>query len=195
MHRAKQHNGTLAFTLGLILLGYGAGHQLVYGLLGISGDLTARSVHGYMPTAGWLVSILTVVAFGLVARALFARMDAGSAEPPWWQRAVLAMLVPALGFVGGELIELAAASSAYVSASTLFAVGVPVQAVIGLVAFLIARLALRGLRAVADIVRSWRGELVRPLAAILAPAPAPRRAPSSPLVSCSAGRAPPLAFV
>lgn len=148
-----------------------------------------------MPTAGWLVSILTVVAFGLVARALFARVDASSADPPWRRRAVLAMVVPALGFVGGELIELAAASSVYVSATTLFAVGVPVQAAIGLVAFLIARLALRGLRAAVRIVRSWRGELVRPRAAILALATAPRRGPSSPLASCSAGRAPPLAFV
>lgn len=195
MHRAKQNNGTVAFTLGLILLGYGAGHQLVYGLLGISGDPTARSVHGYMPAAGWLVSVLTVVAFGLVARALFAHVDAGSAEPPWRRRSALAMIVPALGFVGGELIELASASSVYVSATTLFAVGVPVQAAIGFVAFLIARLALRGLRAVVHIVRSWRGELVRPRAAIVAQAPAPRRAPSSPLVSCRAGRAPPLAFV
>ncbi|MGH2959322.1 MAG: hypothetical protein ACRDKE_06935, partial [Solirubrobacterales bacterium] len=73
MNPTKRNNGTIAFILGLILLGYGAGHQLVYGLLGIAGDPTARSVHGYMPTAGWLVSIVTVVAFGLVARALFAR--------------------------------------------------------------------------------------------------------------------------
>ncbi|MBJ7354628.1 MAG: hypothetical protein JHC98_07365 [Thermoleophilaceae bacterium] len=195
MQPTKANNGTVAFALGLVLLGYGAGHQLVYGLLGIAGDPTARSVHGYLPAAGWLASLLTVVAFGLVARTLFARVDADATDPPWRNRAALAMLVPALGFVGGELIELASASAVYVSATTLFAVGVPVQAAIGLLAFLIARLTLRGLVAVARLVRAWRGELIRARAAIRASSPAPRRAASAPLVSCQAGRAPPLAFV
>ena len=189
------NNGTVAFTLGLILLGYGAGHQLVYGLLGIAGNPDARSVHGYLPAAGWLASVLTVIAFGLVARAMFARVDTGAPRPPWRSRAALAILVPALGFVGGELIELASASTAYVSATTLFAVGVPVQAAIGLITLLIARLTLRGLVAVARIVRTWRGELVRARASTVAVSLAPRRAPIAPLVSCSAGRAPPLAFV
>ncbi|MBJ7459633.1 MAG: hypothetical protein JHD02_10630 [Thermoleophilaceae bacterium] len=196
MIRAKRfQNGTVAYTIGLILLGYGAGHQLVYGLLGISGDPSAQVVHGYLPAAGWLASIAAVGAFGLVARSLFARADSDDVSPPWRMRAALSMSIPALGFVGGELVEVALAPTPYVALSMLLAVGVPVQAAIGLVAFLIARLTICGLRLVMSLVGAWRGELIRACASLLPTSTAPGRAPSAPMVSSRAGRAPPAAFV
>ena len=47
--------------IGLLLLGYGAGHEIVYTLLGLTGDAAAREVHGYLPSFGIAAAVLSVV--------------------------------------------------------------------------------------------------------------------------------------
>lgn len=182
------------FALGLALLGYGAGHEIVYELLGIAGSPAARSVHGYLPLTGFAASLLSVAGFGVAARALFARSDAGVAAPPWGLRALLAATVPAAAFVLGESAELLAAPAAYVSPLLLFALGVPVQCAIGLIAFAIARFAIRGLAEAVRILRRAHAPALRAPRRSPLHASGPRRPHALALVARLRGRAPPLSF-
>lgn len=154
------------FAIGLAFLGYGAGHELVYQLLGIAGTLGVSSVHGYLPFGGLAAACATVAGFTLAARALFKQQDHDRVDPPWRRRAALSAAIPALTFLVGESAELAFAPTQYVSPLLLFAVGVPFQIAIGLFVVLVARFTLRGVEAAVRLFRRTRGRHPRPVGSI-----------------------------
>ncbi len=188
-----------AFAAAVCWIGWTAGHELTYDVLGLAGSMPAARVHGYLPFARGGAAIVAVIAFGLIVRALFA-----TGTPATWlgqgglfgtrSQVLIATFAPTITFFVAENVERAYAAETYVSLSELFAAGLPVQILVGLATLLIARVALRttvrivsGLRTKAE-TRRVRCVLRMPLP-LLASIRCPR-----PLIEIAAGRAPPLSM-
>lgn len=176
--------------IGLLLLGYGAGHEIVYTLLGVSG--AAREVHGYLPGFGIVAALVSLAGFALLLR-MFLRDSSGAIAS---SRSVLllAALTPSLGFAAGELLELSLASERFADPLLLIGVGAPLQAAIGLLMLALAGFGLRGAREIARII-ARRVQRTHGITALLRVpvSPVVDMAGGNPLAALRAWRAPPLA--
>lgn len=178
--------------VGLLLLGYGAGHEIVYALLGLTGDAAAREVHGYLPSFGIAAALLSVVGFALLLR-IFLR-DVSGPIAHGRTALLVAGLTPAIGFAGGELVELALAPERFADPLLLIGVGSPLQAAIGLLMLLVARLGQRGAEVLARFVAARRAERNSATTLLAARSAHELHLPAaSPLAALRAWRAPPLA--
>lgn len=195
MPRLRSSIPAVAFAAAVCWIGWTAGHELIYDLLGLAGTMPAESVHGYLPFARGGAALLAVVAFALFVRALFS---SGGAKA--WLRhggrlgtrtqLLIATIVPAVTFFVAESAERAYTPVDQVSALELFSVGLPVQMLVGLLTLAIARFSLRAAARAIDSYRSDASQERRaPLSELfhsIWAAPAPK-----PLIAAPAGRAPP----
>ncbi|MGB0888777.1 MAG: hypothetical protein ACPGWS_00715 [Solirubrobacterales bacterium] len=196
MTRIKISLPATAFAGAVCWIGWTAGHELTYDVLGLAGSMPAASVHGYLPFARGGAAIVAVIAFGLIVRALFA-----TGTPAAWlgrggllgtrSQVLIATLVPSITFFVAENVERAYASETYVSFTELFAAGLPVQMLVGLATLLIARIALRTTARIVTSLR-MRAELrrIRCVLRLRLPLVTGLRC-RRPLIELAAGRAPP----
>lgn len=195
MSRFRLSIPAIAFAAAVCWIGWTAGHELTYDVLGLTGSMPAESVHGYMPFTRGGAALLAVVAFAVFVRVLFS---AGSARS-WIRRGgvlgtrgqlLIAAVVPSVTFFVAENIERAYAPVEYISTLELFVIGLPVQVCVGFLTLFIARLSLR---AAARVVVSFRAPaFVRRPVSLSEPITFRwDRPPLRPLVEAAAGRAPP----
>lgn len=196
MDRIRLPLPAIAFAAGLCWIGWTAGHELTYTLLGLTHSAAAAEVHGYLPITRGAGALVMVLAFGLVLRMLFS-----SGSPAVWLRRggrfgspsqlAIAAIAPTVTFLVAENVERMFSAAPVSSATELFAVGVPVQIAIGLLTLLLARFTLR---AAARVVALLQAEVSpasqhRNLRLRRPAQPFPRR--DKPLAGRIAGRAPP----
>ncbi len=181
--------------LPLAVAGSEVAHSLAYRLVDPSGARRAHVLqetgHGYFRYAPLGVA----VAASLVLLALAMRVSLACRRVPAGRLAVWFALVPALTFVLQEHLERLFADGAIPWSAALeptFLPGLLLQIPLGLVAYLLVRLLLRGAdrlgHTLAPVLRTtfWRPPAIsRPGLVVAAP-----RIPV--LALCSAGRAPPL---
>lgn len=195
MSRLRLSIPAIAFAAAVCWIGWTAGHELTYDVLGLTGSMPADSVHGYMPFTRGGAALLAVGAFGLFLRALFS---AGSARS-WLRGAgtlgtraqlLIATIVPSATFFVAESVERAYAPVEYVSALELLVVGLPVQVCVGILTLLISRFSLHAAAQVVDFLHE--SPLVRRPESLVEAIICQWDSPATrPLVEAAAGRAPP----
>lgn len=196
MSRPRLSIPAITFAAAVCWIGWTAGHELTYDVLGLTGSMPAESVHGYMPFTRGGAALLAVLAFGLFVRALFS---AGSARS--WLRSggmigtraqlSIAAFVPSVTFFVAESVERVYDPVEYISAIELLVVGLPVQVCVGIITLFIARWSLRTAASVVESIQL--PPLVRRPESPAEPIVCQWVRPATrPLIEAAAGRAPPL---
>ncbi|MBI5309555.1 MAG: hypothetical protein HZB14_00790 [Actinobacteria bacterium] len=194
MARLRVPMPAISFAAGVSWIGWTAGHDLAYSLLGLTGSPAADAAHGYMPAARGAGAVLVAVAFAFVLRLLLRH---GSGErwltcgsPCLAAQIAIATIAPVVTFAAAESIELASAADPYVRLTDLLAVGVPAQLLVGLLTLLVVRFSIGAAARVIELVKRRRPtRLAQPLAGPNPTQILPRRA--QPLRGLVAMRAPP----
>jgi hypothetical protein len=181
---------TLLF-VGVGMLGWLAGHVATYGAVGVA---HLHHAHGYMHAVGHSAAGLVAAALALTVLALvvgrrpFATWVRSTRDQDAYLAWVAAAMLPAATFFIVELIE----GSVAATGNALLLVGMPLQALLGMLVLWCVRELLGVLVQVAEQLAASAQAWPAPCFAMLGPLPAqaPRR--STPMASGAPRRGPPL---